>query len=122
VSHFVHSHGKRIEVDVILPPSRPSRRKQRDTFVKVPLVQAAAITKAVRTPKAMVGLVLLYEAWADKGKTFTLSNKKLAAYGVTHDTKRRALMEMEAAGLITVERSKQRSPIITWVGHTRGCV
>jgi hypothetical protein len=87
----------------------------------VPLAQAAAMAKATRTPKAMVWVTVLYEWWANKGKPFTLSNKKLAGYGVTHDTKRRALRELEDAGLITVEQNGKCAPVVTVV-HTQPCV
>jgi hypothetical protein len=70
----------------------------------------------------MVGLLVLYEAWRNNGKPFGLSNKKLAGFGVSHDTKRRAILEMEQAGLIAVQRNGKRAPIVTWIGHTQGCV
>ena len=120
MSPVIYRHGKRIEVDVVYPPGC-TRRKRKDTFVMVPLAQAAAMAKATKTTKAMVWLTVLYEAWANKGKPFTLSNKKLAGFGVTPDTKGRALAEMEAAGLISVKRDGKRSPIVTWVDpHGRG--
>ena len=90
--------------------------------MQVPLTQAAMMAKATKTTKAMVWLVVLYEWWANKGKPFTLSNKKLAGYGVTHDTKRRALRELEAAGFITVKQDGKCAPVVTWVKHTHGCV
>jgi hypothetical protein len=113
---FVYRHGKRIEVDVVYPPSRPPRRRRNDTFVMVPLAQAAAITRALDQPKAMVGLVVLYENWANKGKPFTLSNHKLAGYGVGRYSKRHALRKMVAAGLITVEQKRGCAPRVRWVG------
>jgi hypothetical protein len=122
MTQFVHRHGKRIEVEVIYPASRPTRRRRKDTFVQVPLMRAASMAKATKTTKAMVWLVVLYEWWANKGRPFTLSNKKLAGYGVTHDTKRRALRELEAAGLITVEQNGKRAPVVTLAEHTHGCV
>jgi hypothetical protein len=119
---FVYRHGRRIEVETILPPSHPPRRRRKDTFAKVPLAKAAIMAKATKTTKAMVWVVVLYEWWANKGKPFTLSNKRLAGYGVTHDTKRRALRELEDAGLIAVEQNGKRAPVVTVVEHTHGCV
>jgi hypothetical protein len=119
VSPVVFRHGKHIEVDVIYPPSRPARRMQKDTFIMVPLIQAAAVTKVTKTPKAMVGLMVLYEAWANKGRPFALSNIKLAGYGISRYAKQRALEEMEAAGLITVERKQGCAPTVTWTGPAK---
>jgi hypothetical protein len=75
---------------------------------------AAAIARATKTPKAMVWILLLYEAWKAKGKPFTLSNVKLAQYGVNRERKRQVLAEMLAAGLITVHQQGKQSTIITW--------
>jgi hypothetical protein len=82
----------------------------------VPLAEAAAITKAIKAPKAMIGLVLVYEAWVNKGKPFALSNVKLAGYGLSRYEKYRALEEMKTAGLITVEQKQGCAPIVTWIG------
>ena len=112
----VHRHGKRIEVDVVYPPGC-TRRKRKDTFVMIPLAEAAAITKAVKAPKAMVAVVVLYEVWANKGRPFALSNIKLGGYGISRYAKQRALEEMEAAGLITVEWKQGCAPVVTWAGN-----
>jgi hypothetical protein len=115
VRSVVHRHGKRIEVDVVYPPGC-TRRKRKATFVMVPLAEAAAITKAVKAPKAMVAVVVLYEAWANKGRPFALSDIKLGGYGISRYAKQRALEEMEAAGLITVEQKPGCAPVVTWTG------
>jgi hypothetical protein len=112
----VLAHGKWVEVDVVNPPNaKKTRRRRNDTFVQVPLALAAAITKATNTPKAMVGIMVLYEAWVNKGKPFTLSDKKLTGFGVKRNTRRRALDAMEAAGLVTVEWKNGRAPVVTLV-------
>jgi hypothetical protein len=85
----------------------------------VPLDQAAAITKALKEPKAMVGLIVLYEHWANKGEPFALSNIKLAGYGVSRYAKERALEEMGAAGLITIDQKPGRAPKVRWVGPAK---
>jgi hypothetical protein len=115
MSQFVTKHGKRIEVDVIYPSGRPVRRRRKDTFVMVPLTQAGAFTKAVKAPKAMVALIVLYEAWANNSRPFTLSNIKLAEYGIDRRSKQHALAEMKAAGLITIEQKQGCAPIVTVV-------
>jgi len=56
---------------------------------------------------------LLHLAWKRKCTTFGLSNTALARYGVSRETKRRALAKLEAAGLIKVERRPGRATIVT---------
>jgi hypothetical protein len=63
----------------------------------------------------MVWILLMYEAWRAKGKSFTLSNIKLARYGINREMKRQALAELEAAGLITVTQQGRQSPSIKMV-------
>ena len=106
--------GRRIAVETVETGMAPQRRRQQvDPFVKVPLQWAAAAAKATRTPKALVWVLLLYEAWKAKGVPFPLSNEKLARLGVSRETKRRALAEIEASGLCAVERRAGRAPVVT---------
>jgi hypothetical protein len=112
----VFAHGKWIEVEVVNPPNaKKARRHRDDTFVQVPLGVAAKFAKVTNTPRAMVWLMVLYEAWANKGKPFTLSDKKLTGFGVKRNTRLRALNAMEAAGLITVEWKNGCAPVVTLV-------
>jgi len=111
--NYVIRQGKRIEVVAIETGAAPKRRRA-DPFVKLPLPLAAAIAKATKTPRAMVWILLMYEAWKAKGKPFTLSNVKLARYGVNREVKRQVLAGMAAAGLITVHQQGKQSTIITW--------
>jgi hypothetical protein len=111
--HYVTRQGRRIAVETVETGVIPNRRRQVDPFVKVPLQWAVAAAKATRTRKALVWLLLLYEAWKAKGVPFPLSNEKLARYGVSRETKRRALAEIEASGLCTVQRQHGRAPVVT---------
>jgi hypothetical protein len=90
-----------------------SDRKASDKFVKVPLWWAEQAARATRTPKAMVWIWLLYLAWSQHTKTFRLPNERLGVRGVSPDVKTRALRELEAAGLIRVERNRGKSPCVT---------
>jgi hypothetical protein len=66
---------------------------------------AATASKATRTPKAFIWLLLLHLAWRTKNTTFSFSNQMLRRYyRVSPQTKRRALEELEAAGQISIER------------------
>lgn len=117
-ARYVMSHGRRIEVetlDTCVEPTK-TRRREAGLFIKVPVPSAIAMTKATRTPKALIGMLLLHLAWRARSKTFPVSNEMLKRYGVTRETKRRALAELEAAGLIKVERRRGRAPVVTVTG------
>jgi hypothetical protein len=78
------------------------KRKKTEPFVMVPLWWVEQATRATRTPKALVCIWLLHLAWKAKSSTFSLPSGKLSKKGASRYTKRRALRELEAAGLITV--------------------
>lgn len=89
--------------------------KQKDLFVKVPLWWAEEATKATKTPAALVLVYLLRSSWKARSTTFPLPNVYLKKNGVSPKVKRRVLRELEAAGLITVERPSRKTPIVTLV-------
>jgi ribosomal protein S19E (S16A) len=89
--------------------------KSKDRFVKVPLWWAEAAAKATRTPGFMVCIELLHASWKAKSVTVLVSNKRLRKAGVSREIKRRVLRDLEAAGLITIERRRGCSPRATLV-------
>jgi hypothetical protein len=91
------------------------RKKKAEPFVKVPLWWIAQATKATNTGKALVCVELLYAAWKAERPTFPLPNGRLTKLGVSRYAKRRALTDLERAGLITVERPQRKTPIVTLV-------
>jgi hypothetical protein len=84
-----------------------------DKFVKVPLWSAEQASQATRTPKAMAWVWLLHLAWAARSNTFRLPNERLKVRGVSRYVKRRALQDLEAAGLIRISRECGKSPTVT---------
>jgi hypothetical protein len=60
-----------------------------------------------------VGLVLWYLAGLSGALTVTLTRTKLQQFGVHHETGRRALLALEHAKLVQVERHGKRSPRVT---------
>jgi hypothetical protein len=92
-------------------PSKPKAKK--DAFVQVPLWWAEQAAKATRTPQAMVWVWLLYLSWKEHKTTFKLPNERLTVRGVSREAKRRALRNLEAAGLIQVARERGKSPTVT---------
>jgi DNA-binding transcriptional ArsR family regulator len=67
----------------------------------------------------LVGLALWHLKGLRRDDSFLVSNLMLQEWGIQPDAKRRALRELEKAGLITVERQGKRSPRVTLVvGNT----
>jgi hypothetical protein len=98
-----------------LEAAAPVKREKVEPFVKVPLGWAKRMTAATRTKRALVGIVLLHTAWKTKRTTFPLPNGQLAKLGISRETKRRVLRDLEHAGLIVVERPLRKTPIVTLV-------
>lgn len=90
-----------------------NRKQNRDMFVQIPLWWAEQATQATRQPKAMACIWLLHLAWSAHSKTFRLPNERLRVRGVSRYAKRRALLELERAGLIKVDREIGKSPTVT---------
>jgi hypothetical protein len=84
-------------------------------FVKVPLWWAAEAAKATRMPGMLVLIELLHRSWKAKSLTFPLPNRDLGKHGVSREIKRKKLRDLEAAGLITVERRHGKTPRVTLV-------
>jgi hypothetical protein len=91
------------------------KRKKAEPFVKVPLWWVVEAAKATHTPATVVCIELLHTSWKVKSQTFPLPNGRLKKMGVSREVKRYVLRDLEAAGLITVERRSHKTPIVTLV-------
>ena len=92
-----------------------TKKRKEPPFVKVPLWWAEAAAKATKDPRALVWIHLLYIAWKRRSMTVSLANGRLEKIGVSREIKRRALRDLETAGLITVERRTGKSACVTIV-------
>ena len=92
------------------------RRNRKGAFVQVPLRWFEAATKATRSPQALVSVWLLHLAWKAKSLTFPVPNGQLGQRGVSRSTKHRALVKLEMAGLITVDRRDGKTLRVTLTG------
>jgi hypothetical protein len=100
-----------------LPP-RQRRKKAagEDVFVKVPLWWFEQATKVTQTPQAFVCVWLLYLAWKTKKSEFAVPNHMLGKRGVDRHTKYRALVSLEKAGLIKIDRRGGKTLKVTLIG------
>jgi hypothetical protein len=83
--------------------------KRRHHFIQVPFVWLERLNGASGKAYA-VALHIQYLHWRNKGKPFALANGMLQLDGVNRKSKWRAL---ESRGLISLERRRRRSPIVT---------
>jgi hypothetical protein len=118
VSEYVTRKGRRIEVDTIEPnaPVKPSK-SQRGQFVRVPLMWVNQLKAARCIGSYRLALHLLFQHWKSGSTPIKLSTAVLAKLGLgSRKTKRRALLELERLGLISVERRPKKSPTVTILG------
>ena len=93
----------------------PSRMpKSKEPFVKLTIPQLNKLF-GVRSPAGvLIFMVMLHENFRHRGKPFILPANKLAAHGGFNPrTQRRALLQLEACGVISVRRENRKSPEIT---------
>ena len=86
-------------------------RKRREHFVRVPWTWVEKLVSASGKTWQMA-VWLLYFHWKGGGAPIKLANGMLRYDGVSRRTKWRALAELEALGLVAVERRPKRSPVV----------
>jgi hypothetical protein len=98
---------------------RNRRRKEAETFVKVPLWWIDQAAKLTRSPTTLVLIELLHAKFRARSSTFTLSNARLRKLGVNRDTKSRILRDLASGKgkMITLEQKPGRAPQITLIGY-----
>jgi hypothetical protein len=111
LTRFVTRHGRRVEVETLPSKAKPSKARQREAelFVKVPLTWASAAAKAIGSHQSFVVIWILHLVWKIRSQTVTLSNAARAKHRISREAKRRALVKLEAAGLIKVKRLRGRA-------------
>ena len=115
MSEYVIRKGRRIEVETIEPkaPVKPSKSH----FVQVPIRWVEQLQAARCIGSYRLAHHLLFQHWKSSGTPVKLSNVALAKLGIgSHKTKRRALLELERLKLISIERRRKKSPIVTILG------
>lgn len=82
-------------------------------------INYAIVSQSARLPgKSMqVAFALLYLAGLRRVKTFKLTGKALDLLGVGPKAAAKALTNLEAAGMITVQRRRGARPVITLLGN-----
>jgi len=96
-----------------LHAAAPAKRKKTAPFAVVSLPAAAKAFAVANCPKAMLWLWLLHQTRKTGKRTVAVPNGAVAKYGVNRETKRRALRQWEAAGLVAIEQRSRKTPVVT---------
>jgi hypothetical protein len=99
-----------------LHAAAPVKRKKTKAFAVVELDAAAKAFAAMNSSKAMVYVWLVHRARMTGKRTVDVPNGVLAEYGVARETKRRALKELEAGGVIAIDQRSRKTPTVTLIG------
>lgn len=97
------------------PASRRRSKSRKDTFAMVPLWWIEQAARATENPRAFVLIWLLHLSWKARSMTFPVPNAGIVKRGGSRWAKYGVLDDLEAAGLITVERRPGKTPIVTLV-------
>ena len=90
------------------------RHKRGETFLKGPVPLGWLAQAACLPGKALhVGVFLWFLAGLKNTCVVLLANGRLSGFGVNRSAKYRALNSLEAAGLVSVQRRRGRSPRVT---------
>jgi hypothetical protein len=96
-------------------PFSPTKfSKRRRHFIRVPFDWLERLGGAGGQVYALA-LHLLYLHWRAGGAQFKLPTKMLEFDGISRRTKWRALVELEGRGLISIERRRRKSPLVSLV-------
>jgi DNA-binding MarR family transcriptional regulator len=104
-------------VEVETEALRAAHRRRTNRFLKGPIL-LAEIAAAARLPgQALAVLLAVYHRAAiSRDSRVRLPRGLMQEFGVTKDAKARALRQLEAAGLIRVERRTGRAAVVELVG------
>jgi DNA-binding transcriptional ArsR family regulator len=105
---------EKLKMSQPVPLVKERSTKRRKMFIKGPIplrwIRKAAGVKG----KALhVAVALWFLAGLKRSQKVTLSQSKVRLFGVSRQASYRALVRLEGAGLVAVERHRGRSPIVT---------
>jgi hypothetical protein len=93
-------------------PKQRSRAKVE--FVLLPYEQTLAAAGKVKSSAALAVVVeLAHRVFKTHESEVGLNNSVLSSVGISHKAKLCALRELEAAGMVTVDWRKRKSPLVT---------
>jgi len=109
--HYIYRHGRRIEVETLDTSPPPKKTGRHNQFVLVPQPWLSKLS-AMSIGTRWLAVALLWKSFLHYDRTFACSNALLKEFGLTRWQKDKGLIELERAGMITIERAQYRSPRI----------
>jgi hypothetical protein len=109
---YSRSLGRSVEVEVVNSDVAPVTRKPNAIFVKFPNHWRKLLRGASGTTYGLA-IELLFLKFRNRGLPIILSNQVLGKFKVSRPTKWRAVIDLEARGVISIERRHRKSPRIT---------
>jgi hypothetical protein len=91
----------------------PVKVPRRHRFTMFPDKWRIALREAKHIATYRLAIYLLRRDWETNGEPIKVTNIAMAEEGVDRRRKREALAELEALGLIKVQRRADRSPFVT---------
>ena len=110
---YVIRHGRRVAIKTLNPTPAKPKRKKAEPFTMIAHTDAAKGFAALGCLAALVWYGLLHREWAERRRTVRLPTALLRSWGVDRWAWGRALVHLERAGLITVERRPGCAPEVT---------
>jgi hypothetical protein len=100
--------------EVVKVPSEKQKKKQKKqeedfTIITLSMLKLLNVT-SVQTLR--LAILILYLHWKDNGDAIKLSNTMPKEFNISRESKRRALIELERRGFITVERQSRKTPTV----------
>jgi hypothetical protein len=89
------------------------QRREQKQFTKVPWFWRDRLRKAKRASTFKLALFLLHRYWQNDGQSVPVSALAMEEEGISSRQKSRALSELQSLGLITIERRRGASPLVT---------
>ena len=100
--------GLRLSPESVPPmqavPAKSSRHAGKLQFVRVPIVWMERLTGARYAATLKLAHYILFQDWKNGGEAIPLTNKALQQIDVSRGQKWRGLGELEALGLVVVDR------------------
>jgi DNA-binding transcriptional ArsR family regulator len=95
-------------------PNTTSKKNSDYRYIKGPISLEWLVTASKLPGKSLqISMALWFLKGVTRKNTVKLSGKLVRSFGVSRSTLYRGLTEMENAGLISIQRQKGRSPIVT---------
>jgi hypothetical protein len=110
---YIRRQGRLIEVETIEPKAPAKKRHGGEPFLLLTHRDAVRGFLAVKNPHALVWYALLYRSWAEKAQTVRVPTKLLRSWGLERRVWARALVRLEWAGVIRVERRSGTAARVT---------